>query len=102
MVSQKVKIVNPSGLHLRTATALSNSVLKYDAKLQFTYEKKNSKGSFTGVVNLKSILNIVAAGVIQGQEIMITSEGPDEKEALAAAVAAIESGLGELDENKNL
>ncbi len=99
MVSKKVKeIINPSGLHLRTATVLSNSVLKYNAKLQFAYEKNNVKG----VVNLKSILNIVAAGVIQGQEIVITSEGPDEKEALAAAVAAIENGLGEMDENKNL
>ena len=73
-------------------------VLKYDAKLQFAYEKNNLKG----VVNLKSILNIVAAGVIQGQEIVITSEGPDEKEALAAAVAAIKNGLGEMDKDKNL
>ena len=77
---------------------LSNSVLKYNARLQFAYEKNNVKG----VVNLKSILNIVAAGVVQGQEIVITSEGPDEEEALAAAVAAIENGLGEMDENKNL
>ena len=77
---------------------LSNSVLKYNARLQFAYENNNVKG----VVNLKSILNIVAAGVVQGQEIVITSEGPDEEEALAAAVAAIENGLGEMDENKNL
>ena len=98
MVSKKVKIINPSGLHLRTATVLSNSVLKYNARLQFAYETNNVKG----VVNLKSILNIVAAGVVQGQEIVITSEGPDEEEALAAAVAAIENGLGEMDENKNL
>ena len=98
MVSKKVKIINPSGLHLRTATVLSNSVLKYNARLQFAYEKNNVKG----VVNLKIILNIVAAGVVQGQEIVITSEGPDEEEALAVAVAAIENGLGEMDENKNL
>ena len=98
MVSQKVKIINPSGLHLRTATVLSNSVLKYDAKLQFAYEKNNVKG----VVNLKSILNIGAAGVIQGQESVMTSGGPEEKEALAAAVEAIENGLGEMKKNKNL
>ena len=51
-------------------------------------------------MNLKSILNIVAAGVIQGQEIVITSEGPEEKEALAAAVSAIEQGLGEKADEK--
>ena len=33
---------------------------------------------------------------------MITSEGPEEKEALAAAVEAIENGLGEMKKNKNL
>lgn len=41
MVSQKVKILNPSGLHLKTATVLSNSILKYDALVQFQYEKNN-------------------------------------------------------------
>lgn len=91
MVSQKVKILNPSGLHLKTATVLSNSILKYDALVQFQYEKNNVKGT----VNLKSLLSIVADGVRQGQEIEITCEGKDEKEALRAAVQAVESGLGE-------
>ena len=91
MVSQKVKILNPSGLHLKTATVLSNSILKYDALVQFQYEKNNVKGT----ANLKSLLSIVAAGVRQGQEIEITCEGKDEKEALRAAVQAVESGLGE-------
>lgn len=91
MVSQKVKILNPSGLHLKTATVLSNSILKYDALVQFQYEKNNVKGT----VNLKSLLSIVAGGVRQGQEIEITCEGKDEKEALRAAVQAVESGLGE-------
>lgn len=91
MVSQKVKILNPSGLHLKTATVLSNSILKYDALVQFQYEKNNVKST----VNLKSLLSIVAAGVRQGQEIEITCEGKDEKEALRAAVQAVESGLGE-------
>lgn len=91
MVSQKVKILNPSGLHLKTATVLSNSILKYDALVQFQYEKNNVKGT----VNLKSLLSIVAGGVRQGQEIEITCEGKNEKEALRAAVQAVESGLGE-------
>ena len=43
MVSQKGKILNPSGLHLKTATVLSNSILKYDALVQFQYEKNNVK-----------------------------------------------------------
>lgn len=91
MVSQKVKIINPSGLHLKTATVLSNSVLKYHSTVQFKYEKNNVKGT----VNVKSLLSIVAAGIRQGQEIEIACEGEDEKETLLAAVKAVESGLGE-------
>ena len=92
MVSQKVKILNPSGLHLKTAKVLSNSNMKYYALVQLQYEKNNVQGT----VNLKSLLSIVAAGVRQGQEIEITCEGKDEKEALRAAVQAVESGLGEI------
>ena len=91
MVSKKVKIINPSGLHLKTATVLSNSVLKYRSLIQFTYEKNEVKGT----ANLKSLLSILAAGIRQGQELEITCEGEDEKEALQAVINAIESGLGE-------
>ena len=59
--------------------------------MQFEYDKDGVHG----IANLKSILSIVAAGVRQGEEIEICCEGPDEKEALASAVQAILSGLGE-------
>lgn len=91
MVSQKVKILNPSGLHLKTATVLSNSILKFHSTIQFEYEKNDMKGT----ANVKSILSIVAAGICQNQEIVLTCEGKDEKEALAAVVHIIEKGLGE-------
>lgn len=91
MVSRKIKIINPSGLHLKTATVLSNSILKYSSTIQFEYEKNNVKGT----ANLKSLLSILAAGIRCGQEIEITCQGEDEKEALEAIVKAVESGLGE-------
>jgi len=86
MVSEKVTIVNSSGLHLLNAVNLSNSVSRYKSSMSFTYE------------NLKSILSIVAAGIRQGDIIEICSSGEDEEEALQAAVAAIKSGLGETPE----
>ena len=84
MVSQKVKILNPSGLNLGSATTLSNSVLKYQSAVQFTYEANDVKG----VANMKSILNILAAEVNQGQVIEISCTGDDEEEALKSVLDA--------------
>ena len=83
MVSEKVTIVNPSGLHLLNAVNLSNSVSRYKSSMSFTYENNGMQGT----VNLKSILSIVAAGIRQGETIEICSSGEDEEEALRAAVA---------------
>lgn len=91
MVSKKVKIINPSGLHLRTANILSNSILNFKASVQFEYEVNGKHG----IANLKSLLSILAAGVHQGQEIEICCTGEDEEEALAAVVKVVENGLGE-------
>ena len=90
MVSEKVTIVNPSGLHLLNAVNLSNSVSRYKSSMSFTYENNGMQGT----VNL----SIVAAGIRQGDIIEICSSGEDEEEALQAAVAAIKSGLGETPE----
>lgn len=91
MVSQKVKILNPSGFHLKTATVLSNSIDNYSSKIEFQYEKNGIQGT----ANLKSILSILASGVRQGQEIEICCEGSDEEEALKKVIQTIEDGLGE-------
>ena len=94
MVSEKVTIVNPSGLHLLNAVNLSYSESRYKSSLSFTYEFFVIQGT----VNLMSILSIVASGIRQGDTIEICSSGEDEEEALQAAVAAIKSGLGETPE----
>ena len=49
MVSEKVTIVNPSGLHLLNAVNLSNSVSRYKSSMSFTYENNGMQGT----VNLK-------------------------------------------------
>ena len=37
MVSQKVKIINPTGLHLRPAGNLCKEAMKYKSKITFEY-----------------------------------------------------------------
>ena len=45
--------------------------------------------------NAKSVLSVLGACVKSGDEVEFICEGPDEKEALAAMIRIVESGLGE-------
>ena len=83
MVSQKVTITNPTGLHLRPAGILCKTAMQFRSAVTFTF------GHTTA--NAKSVLSVLGACVKSGDEI----EGADEKEALTAMVEAVESGLGE-------
>lgn len=87
MVSRKVIISNPTGLHLRPAGVLCKEALKFESKITFQFKEYNA--------NAKSILSVLGACVKSGNEITLICDGIDEKRALEALVHAIESGLGE-------
>jgi len=88
MVSKKVKIVNPTGLHLRPAGVLCETAMKYKSKVTFTTDDNYE-------ANAKSVLSVLGACVKPGQEIVISCDGDDEAEALADLVSSVEDGLGE-------
>lgn len=87
MISKKVTIKNPTGLHLRPAGVLC------DTAIQFKSEILIRKG--TATVNAKSLLGVLGARIFSGDEVEIMCTGEDEEKALAAVTEAIESGLGE-------
>ncbi|HIW82182.1 MAG TPA: HPr family phosphocarrier protein [Candidatus Acetatifactor stercoripullorum] len=87
MVSQKVFIKNPTGLHLRPAGILCKEAMQFKSLITFSF-----KGS---TANAKSVLSVLGACVKCGDEIEFVCEGDDEEEALKALVDAVESGLGE-------
>lgn len=87
MVSQKITIKNPQGLHMRPAGVFAKGVAKYQSNINLIHNGKSTNG--------KSLLNIIGACIKCGSEIEIQCDGPDEEEALQAAVDLIESGLGE-------
>ncbi|MCI9611388.1 MAG: HPr family phosphocarrier protein [Eubacterium sp.] len=88
MVSQKVKIKNPTGLHLRPAGVLCKNAIEYTSVITFKYGGEN-------VANAKSVLSVLGACVKSGDEIELICEGEDEETALREMIALIESGLGE-------
>jgi len=87
MVSQKVVIKNPTGLHLRPAGILCKEAMQYKCTITFTFHDSTA--------NAKSVLSVLGACVKCGDEITIICEGEDEQKALAALVTSIEDGLGE-------
>ena len=99
MVSQKVTIKNPTGLHLRPAGILCKEAMQFKSHVTFRYRENTA--------NAKSVLSVLGACIKSGDEIELGAciksgdeielvcEGEDEKEALTSIVTAIENGLGE-------
>ena len=87
MLSQAIKIKNPTGLHLRPAGNLCKEAMKFKSKVTFEYRGNTA--------NAKSVLSVLGACIKSGDEITLICEGEDEKEALDSLVTYIESGLGE-------
>lgn len=87
MVSQKVVIKNPSGLHARPASVLVQAAGKCRSDVILVYGEKR--------IQAKSILNLMAAAIKSGSEVVIECTGESEEEDLKTLVELIESGLGE-------
>ena len=87
MISQKVTVNNPTGLHLRPAGNLCKEAMKFKSLITFRFAG--------GTANAKSVLSVLGACVKCGDEIELVCEGADEESAMKAMVDAISSGLGE-------
>lgn len=81
MVSQKITVNNPSGLHLRPAGILCNEAIKYSPRSHSLLKAVQQ--------NAKSVLSVLGACVKCGDEIELVCEGADEQEALKALTDAI-------------
>lgn len=87
MVSQKVTIKNPTGLHLRPAGILCKESMEFSSHITFKFHDTTA--------NAKSVLSVLGACIKCGDEIELFCEGADEEEALKRLVEIIEDGLGE-------
>ena len=87
MVSRKVTIKNPTGLHLRPAGILCKTAMQFKSQITFRF------GDTTA--NAKSVLSVLGACVKCGDEVVFRCTGPDEEEALKAVASLAENGFGE-------
>ncbi|MCR5545635.1 MAG: HPr family phosphocarrier protein [Lachnospiraceae bacterium] len=88
MISKKVTVNNPSGLHLRPAGLFCDKAVKFQSHISFKYHENFE-------ANAKSVLSVLGACIRNGDEIEICCDGEDEEEALKALVELVEGGFGE-------
>lgn len=87
MVSRTVTVKNKLGLHARPAGVLTKLAQHYQSDVKLKVKDK--------IVNVKSIMGLLSAGVQCGTEIELVCNGADEGKALEELVAAVDAGLGE-------
>ena len=85
MVSDKVIITNPKGLHLRSAGIFCKEAMRFKSHITF-----GTKGS---TANAKSVLSVLGACVRCGDVIELSCNGEDEVVALEAMRDVLETGL---------
>ena len=87
MTSQAVTVVNRLGMHARAAAKFVHLATRYEAKVKVARDRREMDG--------KSIMGILLLAAACGSTITISAEGTDERDAVTALVALVESGFGE-------
>ncbi len=87
MLSKKLTINIPGGLHLRPISVLCNRSIDFNSTITINIGNKS--------VNAKSVIGVLSACVKEGDEIELVCEGADEGEAMEILTDMIENGLGD-------
>lgn len=76
MTERIIEVKIPYGLHLRPASKLADVILRFKVKGIIQY--KNSE------INIGSVLNMVAAGIRNGEKITVWCKGSTQEQEIAA------------------
>ena len=87
MVSREVDVVNRLGMHARAAAKFVHLATTYEAHVRVGRDNREMDG--------KSIMGILLLAAARGSTITISADGADEKDAVAALVALVQTGFGE-------
>jgi len=90
MQTAELVVRNPTGLHARPAALFVKTASGFRSRVLVENVSRGTKPA-----NAKSILTVLASGVLKGHTIRLSAEGDDEDEAIASLRALVESGIGE-------
>ena len=81
MIKKTILVSCEYGIAHKLATEFVRTANEYQCALEITLESYS--------VNAKSLLGVVAMGVKQGEQIILSADGPDEVEAVDALLAIL-------------
>ena len=87
MTSQECIIRNRLGLHARAAAKFVHTATRYASQIRITRDGRTMDG--------KSIMGILLLAAGAGTTVVITADGIDEVDAIAALCRLVEGGFGE-------
>jgi phosphocarrier protein len=87
MNAQNVTVINKLGLHARAATKLVQCASGFRSEVRIVRGQR--------AVNAKSIMGVLTLAAGKGTELVVETEGPDEREALQAVTGLIADRFGE-------
>ncbi len=87
MFSAEIELKNETGLHARPASQFVFTSSKFKSNITIIKDGKE--------YNAKSIMGVLSMGASKGTKLTIKAEGEDEKEAVEALIALIDSNFGE-------
>ena len=87
MVKESIIIKNETGLHARPATEISKIAMKYKCDVNLVMNGK--------IINAKSPLMIMSAGIKSKTELEIVCDGEDEDKAMEELKIVFENQLGD-------
>jgi phosphotransferase system HPr (HPr) family protein len=89
MYERRVTVTNRLGLHARAAAKLVRAAAEFRSGV--TLGRADGSAS----ADAKSILSVLALAAARGTELSVAATGGDEREAVEAVCALVESGFGE-------
>jgi len=87
MLSEKIEIINKLGLHARAAAKFVGTATRFESKITIAKDGKAVDG--------KSIMSVMMLAASVGSVVEVTTEGPDEEDAMTAIRDLINDRFGE-------
>lgn len=87
MTVKQAVVNNQVGLYARPATFFIQKANEFKSSIWMEKEERR--------VNAKSLLGVLSLGVVQGTEITLIADGPDEAQAIDSLVELLAKGLNQ-------
>ena len=83
MLEKTIKVLNPMGIHPKTATILVQTANKFTSNIWISKDEKK--------VNAKSLMGVMSLAISKGTDIVVIVDGHDEEMAMNSILALVAS-----------